>query len=938
MEPVLIGTRLASSAVAPLVKRLFVTEGPGADLVDAPVRLSGYVSFTGEKRTLSERDLRKLAGVLVHRAQQCDERPAPADEEQAVVDAVTRTLHALGDLDLTDVEAVQLGHEALAARLSAASGRPERHLSADAAYFHERLVTTACLHVLNFFTQRSAFIAATLVAQSRAQAALIARVDELIARTPLPGSRDVVFEARYREYIVHKHGRITIYGIDLHHSPDRWPLDAAYLSLEATGEHREDTAVGPAGDTAEPPPVAGGYQMPAENALTDHDRVLLRGVAGSGKTTLVQWLALTAARDGDRIPYVLPLRTLVRGPGLPAPGRFLEAVNCPHAAPEGWAERVLAAGRAVVLVDGIDEIPESDRGRTREWLRDLVAGYPAGNQWLVTTRPSAVRDDWLGDERFRELTLSPMREPEVRSFVHRWHRAAEAAGYEEPLLHALRTEPDLARLATNPLMCGLICALHRDRKGFLPLGRKSLYDAALTMLLSRRDRERAMGAPDGIELAEEPQIQLLQRLAYWLVRNGRSEMERARAEDVVARALPAVPSAAAQGDGPAVFRHLLLRSGLLLEPSPGAVVFVHRTFQEYLAARAAVEAWDVGVLLSHADDTAWEDVIRMAVAHARPRERAELLSLLTAHHSVRVRLLALSCLEHATELAPEVRAEVESRAAELIPPRDVEAARVLAEAGPLVLAYLPGPEGLTDDEARAVVVTASRIGTDLAIPVLARFREHASWQVRGQLAWVWHRFDTEFYGREVIAHLPYDDLYLVAHSPAELAALRGMGGRPWVQLEGDFEAEDLRAYLDPGQLTRLDVRGSLSDVEVLGDFPLLETLHFSGWRVGGPSLAPLAALPRLRVLRLAGPHTLLALLLDPASLGVLGQVTTLYLYELLSDDDLELLPRVFPALETLHVFVADGHEPHVDPGFVSRTFPAVTVHVSTQRSTDRKHD
>ncbi|MCE0447639.1 hypothetical protein LT493_36885 [Streptomyces tricolor] len=52
----------------------------------------------------------------------------------------------------------------------------------------------------------------------------------------------------------------------------------------------------------------------------------------------------------------------------------------------------------------------------------------------------------------------------------------------------------MARLATNPLMCGLICALHRERRGYLPTGRKELYDAALTMLLAPPGPGAGMGA------------------------------------------------------------------------------------------------------------------------------------------------------------------------------------------------------------------------------------------------------------------------------------------------------------------------------------------------------------------------------------------------------------------------------------------------------------
>ncbi|MFD5521624.1 NACHT domain-containing protein [Streptomyces sp. NPDC127066] len=863
MDPVTVGTRLASSVAVPLVRKLFVAEGPGAGLVDRPVRISALVSFKGEKRTVGEKELTRLSAALVGRALRGGERPFPADEEQAVVHAIGTTLHALGDLTMTDVQAVELGHRALALRLRAAAQNPDRDLSLDATVFYEGLLDTACLHILHFFTQRSAFVPRTLVEQSRRQRELIAKVDELIARTPMTGGTDQAFEQRYLSHLATRHSHLTIYGIDLVNSPERWPLDAAYLSLQALRPvEDEETA---SSDGVRVAPAAAS--LPAEQALSEQDLVLLRGVAGSGKTTLVQWLAVTAARGerGDRIPFVLPLRTLVRRPeGLPAPDAFLSAVRLPfHATqPDGWTDRVLGHGRGLLLVDGLDEIPERDREHTRRWLRELLDAYP-GNQWLVTSRPSAVREDWLAPDGFTELVLSPMTGDDVAAFIRRWHAAARLDapdtdrldGYERSLLDAVRTKPDLGRLATNPLMCGLICALHRDRRGYLPHGRQELYDAALSMLLSRRDEERDMfvrgGGHDGIHLTEPPQIQLLQRLAYWLIRNNRAEMDRDRAERIVADVLPSLPAAARQGDAAQILRHLLVRSGLLREPTPGTVEFVHRTFQDYLGAKAAVEDGDFGLLVLNAGESQWADVVRMAVAHARPRERAELLGSMTGAaarldeaSATRVRLLALASLEHATQLAPEVRAAVEGDAAALIPPRTAAEARALAEAGPLVLELLPGPEGLTEDEAHGVVVTASLIGTDAAIPVLARFRSHPARSVRAQLAWGWHRFDTERYASEIIARLDPAGLYFSAHSTAQLHVLRDLGGRPRMQIVGDIDPAELRTCLLPDQVTRLMLRHNnrLGDLGFLTAQRRLEQLNLDGC-TGIGDLAPLAELP-----------------------------------------------------------------------------------------------
>ncbi|MFC5214214.1 NACHT domain-containing protein [Streptomyces coerulescens] len=804
VDAALLGARVASGAVTPLIRKLFVKHEPGAGLVDRPVRISALVSFGRQKQSVTPKDVDRIAGELVSRALKAagpQERPVDTSEAPAVKEALARTLALLGEITIEDYEAVGLGPDGFARLLRTRVTLSRYGLSEAGELLYERLLYTASLHILNFFTQRSTYVARQQTLQTQQLARLVQAVDVLLERLPAQHPSDAGFEARYADHIAARYGTLTIYGLDA--GTREWPLDAAYLSLEATRQ--------PTRRDGHPPQDP--LHVPAEQVLARHDQVLLRGVAGSGKTTLVQWLAVTtASRTYDhglshllgRVPFVLPMRRIVRPEAeFPFPGDFLRAVGCPVAGeqPTGWVERVLRARRAVLLVDGIDEIAGDRREAARRWLRDLVRAYP-GNLWLVTSRPSAVPEDWLGAEGFDEVGLAAMTRDDVATFVRRWHRAAGADGaVGESLLRSVRTTSELNRLATNPLMCGMLCALHRDRRGFLPQDRKSLYEAALTMLLERRDRERELRDPDGVRIGYATQVQLLQKLAWWLIRNSRAEMDRSDAVHIIGRALPAL----SLGDTGAedVYRSLLLRSGLLREPADGRVDFLHRTFQDYLGARLAVQELDFDLLVNNAELDEWEDVILLALAHARPREAEAMLRRLAERGTAREALLAAAGLRYVAEVDPEVRELVEERLRTLVPPPHPAAAKAVAQAGgELVLGLLPGPEELDTERALRVIDVAAELGSEAALHFLARFRDHPDDNVQFGLAGYWQNFDRELYAREILAYLPRR-CSVGARTAEDLRVLRSLGGWQRMAISGAYRVDDLTELIDAEPLTHL---------------------------------------------------------------------------------------------------------------------------------------
>jgi hypothetical protein len=586
----------------------------------------------------------------------------------------------------------------------------------------------------------------------------------------------------------------------------------------------------------------------ADRALAGHERVLLRGAAGSGKTTLIQWLAVSTANGSlpaelqalqGRIPFVLPVRRFARD-GVPSPDDFLSAIRHPLAddVPEGWVARVLASGRAMLLVDGIDEAPEEQWDDLRNQLRSLVRIY-SGNLCLVTSRPAAVEADWLSEEGFTELTLAPMSRGQVAEFVTAWHHAARSDEgkdhaqldeYEGMLLRSIPIYRELRVLATNPLMCGLICALNRDRSGSLPQGRKELYEAAVQMLLQRRNPERRV-YEDLLE--RSPRERLLRKLAYRMLTDEGSVLDRESALREIAENISAIPSIPRELRHEDVFNDLLVRTGLLREQGDGSVEFVHRTMQDYLAAREAVDQGEFELLLQHAHDAGWEEVFRMAVAYARPSECATLLQGLLAPGWIgmdrnRRHLLAASCLEHVTELDPETRDRVFEATQFMVRPRDPTRRRILGFLGPIVLEMLPDPATIPDDEAYLVALTVTRVRDDAAVDYLARLRDRTSLRLRTELASGWRKFSTERYAEEVIRHLDPTGVYFPVSDRAELEALKQLGGRDRVQITGHFHPEELVAGLESDRLTHLWIAYDLGpgmEMEWLREFPSLTTLR-----------------------------------------------------------------------------------------------------------------
>lgn len=734
---------------------------------------------TPDTRTLSLADLAarelakptqraKLDTLIQHIGHQVTEQ-LEAVLERFSADEVTASLAAvetaLASVDLSDAAllADDADAEVLAQRIRRSLPR------ADLGRCYDIALDQSCRYLIQILRHLPSFqprALAEVLSRATAQTALLEDVLARLPRTslyaPQGTDNDDEFRDEYLRYIAANLDSLELLGLSTKEKP-RLALSVAYLSLTVTDlkQRRQEQQGGAWFGDVEHRPSSG---VRVESALGS--RTLVLGEAGSGKTTLLDWLAITSARGGFEgdlrawnglIPFPVRLRAYGDSPLPEKPEEFITGWLA-GILPAGWVHRVLRAGKGLLLVDGVDEVRPQKRRNVRKWLRALLNAFPSA-QIVVTARPAAADSEWLAELDFSSVELEQMSPADVRVFLQRWHEAVGAPEeVQRRLTSQLGSRPHLRALASSPLLCAMLCALNLGRVSELPHNRMELYTAALTMLLDLRDAERGISRM----LTTSDKTVLLGDLAWRLTLGGRSQLATAKIREHVARKIRSMPNV--HDDPDAIVKHLLERSGVIREPVPGQVDFVHRTFQEYLAGAEAMHDGQVETLVAHAHQDSWAQTIVLACGHGQRTQVSELLAEILdradrePQYSRQLRLLAAACLETARDLGAAIHDRIDRMIKEqLVPPLSNEEAESLATVGYRILRYLPPSlDELTDEVAAATVRCAGLVGSPEAMSQLALYTNDPRQDVLDELVTAWTHFDPKRYADEVMARAPLE--------------------------------------------------------------------------------------------------------------------------------------------------------------------------------------
>ena len=404
-------------------------------------------------------------------------------------------------------------------------------------------------------------------------------------------------------------------------------------------------------------------RIPLEMWAGSASASIVLGPPGAGKSTLLRYLALDLLSETPRVQSMreawsgrlpvwvsFPYWTRLIESAVPPADISLEAAAAAWLTAQGRPEivglirRALRTGRAVLLVDGVDEWSGETAADTALGLLNAyvaVQDLPA----IVTSRPHGGRLLGSLDARWARYELAGLTSPQQVEFASAWLEAPIAdvgSGVSDPrslararaerIVADIGRSAEIASLATIPLMLGGLLALALDGAG-LPRNRYAAYRELTVRLLESHPRARgkaALAQTSGGDLDIPMRRRILGALAFHIQEGGRAEagLDAISTEAAVRFCADRIVEylGVSEADAAAGARRLIAVGeeslGILVEKSPLTVGFLHRAFQEFLAA-SHLNAQDLVAqceLFSRwAGDPQWRDVL-LFTAQAATRE------------------------------------------------------------------------------------------------------------------------------------------------------------------------------------------------------------------------------------------------------------------------------------------------------------------------------
>ncbi len=339
-------------------------------------------------------------------------------------------------------------------------------------------------------------------------------------------------------------------------------------------------------------------RLPGLEAFDKHQRIMIYGKPGAGKTTFLKRLAMECANGHYRaelVPVFVTLRDFADTHGSPSLFQYIER---PHP--------VLARGRALILLDGLDEVRDRDFNRVRKAIDAFTTEFhrcPMALTCRIAAREYAF-------ERFTEVELADFGAHQIDTFANGWfgvqHQGKKAAAF----LEKLKANKPVFELASSPLLLTLLCLVFQERGDFGD-SRAELYWEGLDILLRKWDSKRDIERDRPYGLSVTVMEDLLSEIAYRRFLISEHFFDQGSLEEQIGTFF-AERNLLKPGEellAKKVLNSIESSLGLLVNRASRVYSFSHLTFQEYLTAKRLSKKLSLlGDIGSKVGDRRWREV------------------------------------------------------------------------------------------------------------------------------------------------------------------------------------------------------------------------------------------------------------------------------------------------------------------------------------------
>jgi hypothetical protein len=462
--------------------------------------------------------------------------------------------------------------------------------------------------------------------------------------------------------------------------------------------------------------------------LTNSDAVVIQGYPGTGKSTLMERLTLYMALrlsgqpDTDMpgqkslTPLLLPIllrlgeyaRALQHTTNLTLDDYIMQTL-AKMGIPDlpAFMQKKLVEGSCLVILDGLDEVSDLViRKKVQEAIKICIHDHRGEqatsnsttqqNRFLITSRVAGYDQAAFPD--YPHVTITELSAEQIQDFLPRWYRAhlcydhhisvqeglhnkdieREVTQRVQVIQKALNENRAVKELAENPLLLTLLVVMQRNSV-VLPEQRVELYDVVTRTLLENRNIAK------GIEpVPSHTALRRLGPLAFQMQEENNSFAREHDVMDTLVRAIrdEGGSEEAIRQEAIDFLRRIRERGGLFVQRSGDYFGFMHRTFQEYFAARYILnninveEAHWIDELVTRASrlDALWREPFLLAVAYQSNRNEVIANKILSAFLA---RTPAHPLSQHVTHLLLAANAVTEAKSSTLAPTLEKQIAKQL---------------------------------------------------------------------------------------------------------------------------------------------------------------------------------------------------------------------------------------------------------------------